>query len=495
MEENYTKYDFKRVNKFNIILLWVACTVLSLQVMGTGSENKIIHIALLYSACIITTILYFIKFNDKIKGLIISLVPTTLSLFLSWSGAGNLHLFVTLMGNACMAALYFNKEILIGYGVITNILFAVYLFFAKAPLMGAEFLLPLKEVLAHILRFDLSIGILFFLTKWGTEYIELANKKQQDANQLLNKLQFTMDSLENDIKILNEDITLSSSSIEAVKESTTSVTEAVHEIARGVENQTENIGSITENMNEAGCRVGETKESSKKVEELSNMMNNIVVENSTKIDNMGEQINVINLAIETALSTVLDLQNDIDNITNFLSNIEQISEQTNLLALNASIEAARAGEAGRGFTVVAEEVRKLAEESANTVGSVNHIIVKLKDKTQDTFEKVKQGSKAVSEGNTTVEEVKSTFDKLKSSFNELHQDIDQEYHLVNNITLIFEKVHSQIETLASISEEYEASTGEILASVEEQEDKVSEIDASVKNLEKLSENLKNIIES
>jgi methyl-accepting chemotaxis protein len=181
-----------------------------------------------------------------------------------------------------------------------------------------------------------------------------------------------------------------------------------------------------------------------------------------------------------------------DSINNFLSGITHIADQTNLLALNAAIEAARAGEAGKGFAVVADEVRKLAEQSSKTVQDINSIIGSIQDKTKSALLKAQEGNEAVDSGYNIVNGVYESFNNMQNSFNDMSNNISRENNMIIKIKSLFENIHLQLENIASISEEHAATTQEVMASVEDQNNRIVEIAGSMDHISQLSDGLKEI---
>ncbi len=110
-----------------------------------------------------------------------------------------------------------------------------------------------------------------------------------------------------------------------------------------------------------------------------------------------------------------DLAAKSTRIGGIVDTITGIAEQTNLLALNAAIEAARAGEQGRGFTVVAEEVRKLAEESQSAAGQISALIGEIQAETQNVVDVVAEGGRRTADGVATVEQTREAFEAIGSA--------------------------------------------------------------------------------
>lgn len=165
---------------------------------------------------------------------------------------------------------------------------------------------------------------------------------------------------------------------------------------------------------------------------------------------------------------VLNTNLSAENIKSASEMIRQIAEQTNLLALNAAIEAARAGEHGKGFAVVADEIRKLAEQSNNFTKDIALIIGELIDKSEHAVEKMKEVQENVKSQYDSVEVTNEKFDNIAKAIDDMKGILEDLNKSGREMTLKKDEILAVIQDLASVSEEIAAGTEEVTASVEEQ---------------------------
>ena len=197
--------------------------------------------------------------------------------------------------------------------------------------------------------------------------------------------------------------------------------------------------------------------------EQSSTVSNGTTEGVQSVGRIVEGMKHVDVKSDETMKLIGKLAHSVEAISSFVSSITQIADQTNLLALNAAIEAARAGDAGRGFSVVAEEVRKLAEESAFAAKEVNKIIKGLQEHSENSLVATKEVTLDITELLKNAESVDKELQGVLSATNHLNESI---------------------QNVAAVSEEQAASAEEMTASVQSVTTSIDEIVEVQKNLGK-----------
>lgn len=184
----------------------------------------------------------------------------------------------------------------------------------------------------------------------------------------------------------------------------------------------------------------------------------------------------------------------VNNITHVMETIRGISEQTNLLALNASIEAARAGEHGQGFAVVAQEVRKLAEQSHTETLSIQTTIDDIRNASARTAEFIGESSQLLEQQSTIIEQTEQVFTKQVTRSKMLATNI---LSLVEKLQTMMNQKESMLEnmhTIAAISEQNAASTEELSGTANSQLDETTIVRNNLQQLESISQALNDLMQ-
>jgi methyl-accepting chemotaxis protein len=232
-------------------------------------------------------------------------------------------------------------------------------------------------------------------------------------------------------------------------------------------NQT--MSQVQNSIQQIASAINQVARSAQGISILVQNTNKVVDAGSSNIAKVIDKFNAVQNTIETTGKSIGKLNERSQEISEIVGLITKIADQTNLLALNAAIEAARAGEAGRGFAVVADEVRKLAESSSNSADKISQIIKEIQTDTGNV----------VSSSQNSLEEAKVVLalaDKMRTGYNEIVEAI--------------KGMNQQVEQIVATSEETAASAEEITAGTEEQTAAITEIATSAQGMAEQAKTLK-----
>jgi methyl-accepting chemotaxis protein len=233
----------------------------------------------------------------------------------------------------------------------------------------------------------------------------------------------------------------------------------------------------------------------KKIEEfsvgVSDSASSAISQSDVVIKNMeliGERYSYL-----TTLMTKLQvISNTINKIVN---TIDSIAEKINILSLNASIEAARAGESGRGFSIVADEVKKLADSSQNSASEIARIVKEMMESIQTVTISTEEVNKAISDGSVVVKSTAESLSGISNSVFELNDAIKNIKEIISREEQQITNIIKQVESAHGIAEENTAASEEILASIEEQSAATQEFSATSEELVSVANRLKDMVES
>jgi methyl-accepting chemotaxis protein len=352
-------------------------------------------------------------------------------------------------------SMYSDPFKIIGEGAYLNTAIFVIIFEIIAALLSEMFIIkPLRKGIKladSIANNDLTVTIETTQTGETGQMIQALLKAQENLRNLISNIQSSSSKVTVSSEDLNSIINQANAQSNEINEGVKIFISNSYQNAAAIKQTSIALSSITDNSQK-------TAELASKIAEYSKLVQEAAENGKISVDSIVGAINDLAVNSKNVSSEVLGLEEQSNKITDIVNIISQISAQTNLLALNAAIEAARAGEAGRGFSVVAEEIRKLAENTNSSLQDIGHLIKDMNTKTENvvaavsaTEEKVKFG---VAQSNVVKGNINKIIDSMENTFDMLSnisEGVTNQAASLEEMTATIDDINMTVETGLNVS--------------------------------------------
>lgn len=377
---------------------------------------------------------------------------------------------------------------------------------AKQAFIAIIALTIVAVVIALIIAFVISIMISKPVKRISDAANQIANgdltgeeitlRNRDELNDLaisFNTMTTNLRTMIEAVGATSEQVAASSEELQASAEQNTKaseqISEIVEELATGTSGQVDIVSRSSQAMNEMATGSGQIAELAQSVSESAIDAANQSAEGNVIIQDAVEQMGSVQASITSLSKLMMGLGERSAEIGTITEVINGIARQTNLLALNAAIEAARAGEHGRGFAVVADEVRKLAEESSTSAQRITDLVHLMQQDTSQAVAAVKENSVETENGMEVVTKAGHAFEQILNAVNKVAGEIQEVSAGAEQMAASSDEVVKYMEQISSIAMGASEGAHNVSAATEEQLASMEEIAASSSSLSQMAEQL------
>ncbi len=305
-------------------------------------------------------------------------------------------------------------------------------------------------------------------------------------NLMVSNVSGLIQNLQKSTSTVNETAVMMANIAKDTNYSIKEVAGALDEVSQGAAQQAESASEGSDNILQLSDLLGRIDQSTQIIYELSGTSSDLTENGLKQIDILLDTSGETKVSTEKISELVKDMNESMNRINEISDTITGITNQTNLLSLNASIEAARAGESGRGFSVVAGEIRKMSEQSRVSAVQIKEILEELKEKAASSAEAMELTNRKVALQEEAVDQTKAVFYDIMAAVKALAEKIQEINGHISKILTKKEIIVEQIENISAVSQESASALEEVNASTEVITDSMGTVSVYANELQQLA---------
>ncbi|WP_027309188.1 methyl-accepting chemotaxis protein [Caloramator sp. ALD01] len=408
----------------------------------------------------------------------------------------------------------------VGYAPIKSTNWSVGIMIEKKEILKELTTLQVGIALTTVAFIILGSFLVMLLAKSITKPIETAVEKLEVISQgnlteetpsvlleradEIGKIAKSIEHMRNTLLNIVKDIKMSADSIGKQTDYLSSISEELHassqniesatnDVAQGTINQAQDLSDITNIIFEFSTQLEGIVELIKDVYVSTNNVKQMADSSNSDMEYAIQSIESVNESFNKLTEKIQEVGANVSKINEITTLINNIAEQTNLLALNAAIEAARAGEAGRGFSVVADEIRKLAEQSKNSSSNIASLVYDVYNETNAMVNTTDVMKKELENQMDKIYTALQSFKSITTSVDEIAPKIVTTTNSIEELNKSKDSIINKIESASAVAEEVSASSEEIAASTQEMSRSSETLAESVQLLNNMSQNMNELV--
>lgn len=328
--------------------------------------------------------------------------------------------------------------------------------------------LSIKE-LAKVSKGDLTVE---FRTNRRDEFALLYGS----CNDMLSNIRSLIMEVESVYDALSVSLNKVNTSSTTFSETTKDIQSSVHEIEIGVGEQTESATDCLNEMDSLFTKINVVNDNTNEIGSIAASTQVAINSGLTSMDNLNAKTKSTTDITDNVIQTIKELSVHSKNIAQIVNSINDIAEETNLLSLNASIEAARAGAAGKGFSVVATQIRKLADQCLASAGKISNIVTEITEATKEAVNTAQTAEEIVDEQVEAVAATAHSFQTLKQRIEKLSEYLESIQSSSKDMEASGSSTLNSMENISAILEETLASVTSVANVTDKQSEALTSLD-------------------